>query len=619
MKHKIICGHVLDVLKTLPEESIDTVVTSPPYWGLRSYLPDDHPDKQKEIGLEPTLDLYINHLIEVMSELKRILKRTGVIFWNHGDCYGGSLQSWGAKQPSKTGFQKPAGIDERYIKGKPLNASITSKCMALQNYRFILRCVDELGLILRNVIIWYKPNHMPSSVKDRFTSSYEPVFMLVKSKEASNDIKEFIEPPVPDNWRAWLAAIVDAEGTIGIRRSRREKNHDIFAAYITVSNTNKELIKKCLKITGLGTIKDSSAGTNFPVYRWEVTHQKAISVIAEIYPYLIAKKEQAKVAIALQKTNKHRGNNKGTNRGPKPIGEKEYQEKVRLWELIKKLNQKEINESGLPEPNLNRYFGCERYWFDLDAVRLPHKESSRKRVLRAVGNKHKYLNHPEYSSDGGINKPRPNRRKLSIKFFELFDKPDREYHREQNMAISQYQYAEGNYLVVNLPPLGANPGDVWTISTQPFPEAHFATFSEKLVEPMIKAGCPRWICKKGGKPRERIVKSEKAGDSQKRGGYIVGGDGVHTGNVYSIPHKHAKKEFVGWTDCGCGAGWESGMVLDPFGGSGTVGIVAEKLGRNSILIDLNKEYCEMAYKRLKLIAAQVKLGEEPSIIERVGF
>jgi len=442
MKHKIICGHVLDVSKTLPEESIDTVVTSPPYWGLRSYLPDDHPDKQKEIGLEPTLDLYINHLIEVMSELKRILKRTGVIFWNHGDCYGGSLQGWGAKEPSKIGFQKPAGIDERYIKGKPPNANITPKCMALQNYRFILRCVDELGLILRNVIIWYKPNHMPSSVKDRFTSSYEPVFMLVKNRN---------------------------------------------------------------------------------------------------------------------------------------------------------------------------------YWFDLDAVRLPHKESSRKRVLRAVSNKHKYLNHPEYSGGGGINKPRPNRRKLSIKFSELFDKPDREYHREQNMAISQYQYAEGDYLVVNLHSSGANPGDVWAIPVQPFPEAHFATFGEKLVEPMIKAGCPRWICKKCGKPRERIVKSEKVGDSQKRGGYIVGGDGVYTGNVYRIPYKHAKKEFVGWTDCGCRAGWESGMVLDPFGGSGTVGIVAEKLGRNSILIDLNKEYCEMAYKRLKSVAAQVKLGEEPSIIERVGF
>ncbi len=435
MKHKIICGHVADVLKTFPDESIDTVVTSPPYWGLRSYLPDDHPDKQKEIGLEPTLDLYINHLIEVMSELKRILKRTGVIFWNHGDCYGGSLQGWGAKQPSKTGFQKPAGIDERYIKGKPPNANITPKCMALQNYRFILRCVDELGLILRNVIIWHKPNHMPSSVKDRFTSSYEPVFMLVKNRN---------------------------------------------------------------------------------------------------------------------------------------------------------------------------------YWFDLDAVRLPHKESSRKRVLRAVSNKHKYLNHPEYSGGGGINKPRPNRRKLSIKFSELFDKPDREYHREQNMAISQYQYAEGDYLVVNLHPLGGNPGDVWSIPTQGFSGAHFATFPEKLVEPLIKCSCPQWICKKCGKARERIIKTKLKNRNEN----------IVPSTVSSVKVSRAGDSIhynIGWTDCGCNAGWEAGIVLDPFAGSGTVGIVAEKLRRNSILIDLNKEYCEMAYRRIKKVAAQTKLGEESSIIERVGF
>ena len=383
-----------------------------------------------------------------MSELKRILKRTGVIFWNHGDCYGGSLQGWGVKEPSKTGFQKPAGIDERYIKGKPPNANITPKCMALQNYRFILRCVDELGLILRNVIIWYKPNHMPSSVKDRFTSSYEPVFMLVKNRN---------------------------------------------------------------------------------------------------------------------------------------------------------------------------------YWFDLDAVRLPHKESSRKRVLRAVSNKHKYLNHPEYSGGGGINKPRPNRRKLSIKFSELFDKPDREYHREQNMAISQC--AEGDYLVVNLHPLGANPGDVWTIPTQPFPEAHFATFGEKLVEPMIKAGCPRWICKKCGKLRERIVKvkinEDRVPDKWRKTyrGKVELPNSPREKSISEMYKEVLSKErhTIGWTDCGCNVGWEAGLVLDPFGGSGTVGIVAEKLGRNSILIDLNKEYCEMAYKRLKSIAAQVKLGEEPSIIERVGF
>jgi len=440
MKHKIICGHVLDVLKTLPEESIDTVVTSPPYWGLRSYLPDNHPDKQKEIGLEPTLDLYTNYLIEVMSELKRILKRTGVIFWNHGDCYGGSGGASG-KYPEahpEGNVSGRFGIDKRKISifsSKPSALHFTSKCMALQNYRFILRCVDELGLILRNVIIWYKPNHMPSSVKDRFTSSYEPVFMLVKNRD---------------------------------------------------------------------------------------------------------------------------------------------------------------------------------YWFDLDAVRLPHKESSRKRVLRAVSNKHKYLNHPEYSGGGGINKPRPNRRELSIKFSELFDKSDRENHREQNMAVSQYHYAEGDYLVVNLHPLGANPGDVWSIPIQGFSGAHFATFPEKLVEPLVKCACPRWICKKCGKARERITITELRNRNEN----------IVPSVVSSVKASRARDSIhytLDWTNCGCNAGWENGVVLDPFGGSGTVGVVAERLGRNAILIDLNKEYCEMAYRRIKKVTAQTKLGEEPSIIERVGF
>ena len=60
-------------------------------------------------------------------------------------------------------------------------------------------------------------------------------------------------------------------------------------------------------------------------------------------------------------------------------------------------------------------------------------------------------------------------------------------------------------------------------------------------------------------------------------------------------------------------------VLDPFGGRGTVGVVAEKLGRNSILIDLNRDYCEMAYQELKSVVTQTRLFEKPSTIERIGF
>jgi len=138
--NQIICGDVLEILKQMPDNFVDCIITSPPYWGLRDY------GANGQIGLEKTLEEYLSRLLKITNELKRVLKPSGVMFWNHGDCYNG-------------------------------------KCLALQNFRLIIRMIDEQGWILRNIIIWYKPNHMPEPVKDRFTRSYEPVFMLVKSQK----------------------------------------------------------------------------------------------------------------------------------------------------------------------------------------------------------------------------------------------------------------------------------------------------------------------------------------------------------------------------------------------------------------------------------------------------
>jgi len=324
---KIICGDALEVLKQMPSDSVDCIITSPPYWGLRDYGEatykvwggdpnceheweyhdgkklrgvDDGKWKESissahlpggafckkceawygQLGLEPTLDMYIEHLLEITAELKRILKPTGVLWWNHNDCYGGSGKGGGKGdwiKKSKNLYYD--GLHPPPIKG------ITPKCMVLQNYRLILRMVDEQGWILRNIIIWYKPNHMPSSVKDRFTNAYEPVFMLTKSK---------------------------------------------------------------------------------------------------------------------------------------------------------------------------------KYWFDLDAVRLPHKTEPQDDYYKAVGKS--WHNHMEDLTKGA-----------------------------------------GQKDVRTNHPLGKNPGDLWEIPTEAFPDAHFATFPQKLVEPMVKASCPQWICKKCGKARERVT------------------------------------------------------------------------------------------------------------------
>jgi site-specific DNA-methyltransferase (adenine-specific) len=138
-------------------------------WGLRDY------QVEGQIGLEPTLEIYLEKLLLVTKELKRVLKKTGIMFWNHGDCYGGSGGSGGD--------YNEGGLREGQPKVGKSGMGVQPKCLALQNFRLVQRMIDEQEWILRNTIIWHKPNHMPSSCHDRFTSSYEPVFMLVKNKK----------------------------------------------------------------------------------------------------------------------------------------------------------------------------------------------------------------------------------------------------------------------------------------------------------------------------------------------------------------------------------------------------------------------------------------------------
>jgi len=416
--NKIIHGNALRVLKKLPSESVDCIITSPPYWGLRDYGEEANtiwggdPDCEHEweferrenggvkqgfckkcgawfgqLGLEPYLDMYIEHLLEIMRELKRVLKRTGVIFWNQGDSYynhasGNKRMDWEGEEGTSGGLIIKGAKINYYSSGMSRTA-IPQKCMCLQNYRFILRCIDELGLILRNTIVWYKPNHMPESARDRFTSAYEPVFMLVKSK---------------------------------------------------------------------------------------------------------------------------------------------------------------------------------RYWFDLDAVRVPFK--------------------PDSLRPSKLNKNNPK--------------------GMDRQALDSWLERRS--------PLGKNPSDVWEVATEPFHDAHFATFPTKLVERMVKAACPQEICKKCGKPRERITKIKYNGKviSERNKARDKRGTGVSPKTTLgTIPEYYV----VGWTDCGCNAGWESGVVLDPFLGSGTTALVALKLGRKFIGIEINREYCEMALRRIEPYLGQKRLDE----------
>lgn len=194
-----------------------------------------------------------------------------------------------------------------------------------------------------------------------------------------------------------------------------------------------------------------------------------------------------------------------------------------------------------------------KYWFDLDAVREPHKTP-----------------------------------------FEQLQKDKRGLIKEgykENTAT--FHHGGNKTFGETMNPSGKNCGDVWRITTRPHPFAHFAVFPEALAERCIKAGCPEWVCKKCSKPRERIQKI-----IGKSVGHKPREDEVHL-SCSSGQHLSNNYQTVGWSDCGCNAGWQGGVCLDPFMGSGTVAVVSKRLGRQYLGFELNQKYIEIAENRLK--------------------
>lgn len=164
----VIQGDAKIALPKLPEKSIQCCVTSPPYWSLRDY------EISGQVGLEPTVDQFINRLVEIFSEVKRVLSDDGVLWLNIGDAYTSGDRGYRApdkKNPVRAMTYRPdtpVGLKPKDLIGIPWKLAF-----ALQRD----------GWYLRSDIIWHKPNCMPESVKDRPTRSHEYVFLFSKSEQ----------------------------------------------------------------------------------------------------------------------------------------------------------------------------------------------------------------------------------------------------------------------------------------------------------------------------------------------------------------------------------------------------------------------------------------------------
>lgn len=182
-------GDCREVLKTLPEKSVHCCVTSPPYWGLRDYGVDG------QLGMEATPEEYVQNMVEVFREVRRVLRDDGTLFLNLGDSYAGSGKgqthegSKDPKQPKLDGMKLtipdiPNGLKPKDLVGIPWRVAFS---------------LQADGWYLRQDIIWHKPNQMPESVTDRCTKAHEYIFLMSKNEKYYYD-HEAIKEPVKAMW-----------------------------------------------------------------------------------------------------------------------------------------------------------------------------------------------------------------------------------------------------------------------------------------------------------------------------------------------------------------------------------------------------------------------------------
>lgn len=194
MKFQLHIGDCLDVLRSMPENSVDCVVTSPPYWGMRDY------GVSGQFGLERNFSAYLARMVGVFGLVHRVLRPSGTLWVNMGDSYVTNANTgtgWNSVVNGK-GTQIEAGKASRQCRRtRASTGGLKHKDMVGQPWALAFALRDA-GWFLRRDIIWHKPNPMPETVHDRPATAHEYVFLLTKSGRYHYDA-EAVKEPVTSN------------------------------------------------------------------------------------------------------------------------------------------------------------------------------------------------------------------------------------------------------------------------------------------------------------------------------------------------------------------------------------------------------------------------------------
>lgn len=437
--NEILFGDCREIMRRWAEQGIKAqmCVTSPPYFGLRDYGVDG------QLGLEQTPDEYVQNMVEVFRAVRDVLADDGTLWLNIGDSYAANrgYQVEQTKGGSKHGPAQAAGgrgqrADDYGLKPKDLIGIPWRVAFALQ--------AD--GWVLRQDIVWSKPNPMPESVRDRCTKSHEMIFLFSKAKWVGD------MPPrrMKRDDARWLAILLETEGNIAIRRYTHNRETPQHALQIAIANSDISILQEAQRIAGCGSIL-TTKGCNRPVYYLQWTTKEAAGLLWEMYPFLFGKKRQAAIGLMLEsrRSNRNKGarddifNKDGRHFYLKP---EEIELREKMWKAVKALNKHEpVDLSWLIEPKEGRW-DSQPYYFDHEAMKEPAVSE------KPAGNKrHKYAD--AYAAGG-------------------------EEHRTKAglLALQGVEWEKRNRR------------SVWTVATKPYKGAHFATFPPALIEPCILAG-----------------------------------------------------------------------------------------------------------------------------------
>jgi len=537
--NQIICGDCLEVMKGFPDESIDMVMFSPPYLGLRDY------GVEGQIGLETHPNHYIAKMVGVCKEVRRVLKKSGSMYINLGDTYFGSGMGTGKTNQGPSGkqiYQLPYGSCKTRSSRKKHSNWLQPKQKMMIPARVAIALQDD-GWTLRNDIIWHKPNHMPSSVKDRLTSSYEHIFHFVKAKRYYYDLDAIREPhKTPKEMKKYYteARIKKA------KRFRRRESQFQVAPLESPHRQSKDKLKPIRK-------EDVFPGEDKNPQPGGRSHFGVGSVISDRY-----------------KNAEVRGNLKGKN--PGDVLKVPYSVQPRLKDFVEVRNLPPMNElkDYLNKWRKKRGYTIEQvevelksqaphHWFNgeshptkEDWLRikelLQFDDKYDKQIMEVFLRPAEKQNNPKGANPGDVIKHDiavgrvgnfSYTDPLHVKAYSDKGKNPADVikigmHHGSSLTKGRATHYEGQ--LIQDDPRGKNPSDFWSINTKPFKGAHFAVYPEAICEKPIKSSCP-----------------------------------------------------------------QNGIVLDLMCGSGTTCVVAKKLGRKYIGIELNSEYVEIAKARLSAI------------------